>query len=98
MDRPLPVEDRRRLSDRRVRTRRRFGAGAGCHAQCREDPDRLSLSLRLCDADRGRRTDHLVHVRLRRPVMTTWPILSLVTFLPVAGVALVYVLARGGDE
>jgi NADH-quinone oxidoreductase subunit M len=30
--------------------------------------------------------------------MTTWPILSLVTFLPIVGVALVYVLARGGDE
>ena len=26
--------------------------------------------------------DHLVHVRLGRPVMTTWPILSVVTFLP----------------
>jgi NADH-quinone oxidoreductase subunit M len=30
--------------------------------------------------------------------MTTWPILSVVTFLPVFGAALVYVLARGGDE
>ena len=55
---------------------RRFGAGARCHPQRREDPDRLSLSLRLCDADRRRRPDHLVHVRLGRPVMTTWPILS----------------------
>ncbi len=27
-------------------------------------------------------SDHLVHVRLGRPVMTTWPILSVVTFLP----------------
>ena len=45
-------------------------------------PDRLSLSLRLRDADRGRRIDHLVHVRRGRPVMTTWPILSVVTFLP----------------
>lgn len=30
--------------------------------------------------------------------MTTWPILSVVTFLPVAGALLVYLLARGGDE
>src|SRR5216683_6188772 len=30
--------------------------------------------------------------------MTTWPILSVVTFLPVFGTVLVYVLARGGDE
>src|SRR4051794_25924346 len=30
--------------------------------------------------------------------MTTWPILSVVTFLPTFGAALVYFLARGGDE
>ncbi len=30
--------------------------------------------------------------------MTTWPILSVVTFLPVVGTALVYLLARGNDE
>jgi NADH-quinone oxidoreductase subunit M len=30
--------------------------------------------------------------------MTTWPILSVVTFLPAFGALLVYVLARGGDE
>jgi NADH-quinone oxidoreductase subunit M len=30
--------------------------------------------------------------------MTTWPILSVVTFLPVVGAILVYVMARGGDE
>ena len=59
--------------------------------------DRLSLSLRLCDADRRRRIDHLVHVRRGRPVMTTWPILSVVTFLPVVGALLIY-LSRGDDE
>ena len=42
--------------------------------------------------------DHLVHVRHGRPVMTTWPILSVVTFLPSVGALLVYLLARGGDE
>jgi NADH-quinone oxidoreductase subunit M len=30
--------------------------------------------------------------------MTTWPILSVVTFLPLVGALLVYVLGRGGDE
>src|SRR6201987_5958173 len=30
--------------------------------------------------------------------MTTWPILSVVTFLPAFGALLVYLLARGGDE
>ena len=34
-------------------------------------------------------SDHLVHVRLGRPVMTTWPILSVVTFLPLVGALLV---------
>src|SRR5262252_4309086 len=30
--------------------------------------------------------------------MTTWPILSITTFLPILGVALIYVMARGSDE
>src|SRR6201992_3434916 len=30
--------------------------------------------------------------------MTTWPILSVVTFLPAVGALLVYLLARGSDE
>src|SRR5438105_15317126 len=97
MDRPLPVEGRRRLSDRRSWSRRGVGAGNGCHSQRREDPDRLSLSLRFCDVDRGRRINHLVHVRLRRPVMTTWPILFIVTFLPIVGALIIYV-SRGEDE
>src|SRR5437588_5999285 len=97
MDRPLPVEGRRRLSDRRSWSRRGVGAGTGCHSQRRDDPDRLSLSLRFCDVDRGRRADHLVHVRLGRPVMTTWPILSVVTFLPVIGALAIYI-TRGDDE
>src|SRR5882757_3635757 len=82
---------------RRFRHRRRVGAGARCHPQRRQAADRLPLSLRLCDADRGRRIDHLVHVRLGRPVMTSWPILSVVTFLPVLGALVIY-LSRGDDE
>src|SRR5260370_12288909 len=72
--------------------------GARRHPQRREAADRLPLSLRVRDADRGCRIDHLVHVRHGRPVMTTWPILSVVTFLPTVGAILVYVLARGDDE
>src|SRR5499433_3241691 len=30
--------------------------------------------------------------------MTTWPILFITTFLPILGVALIYVMARGSDE
>ncbi|WP_439925720.1 NADH-quinone oxidoreductase subunit M [Nitrobacter sp. JJSN] len=30
--------------------------------------------------------------------MTTWPILSVTTFLPAVGAVLIYVMARGGDE
>ncbi|CAM5378360.1 NADH-quinone oxidoreductase subunit M OS=Afipia felis OX=1035 GN=nuoM PE=3 SV=1 [Afipia felis] len=30
--------------------------------------------------------------------MTTWPVLSVTTFLPLLGAALLYVLARGGDD
>src|SRR3954469_16066042 len=97
MARPLPVEGRRRLHHRRLRTRRRLGASARRHPQRRQAADWLSLSLRFRDADRGRRADHLVHVRRGRPVMTTWPILSVVTFLPVVGALLIY-LTRGDDE
>src|SRR5438876_3402885 len=98
MDRPLSLEEGRWLRHRRLWSRWRIGTGARHHPQRREDSDRLPLSLRLRDADRGCRINHLVHVRLGRPVMTTWPILSVVTFLPVFGVLLVYALARGSDE
>src|SRR4051812_28384600 len=95
---PLPVEEGRRLCDRRIRARWRLGPRARCHPQRRKTADRLPVSLRVCDADRRCRVDHLVHVRRGRPVMTTWPILSVVTFLPGAGALLLYLLARGNDE
>src|SRR5476649_38510 len=97
MARAFSVEERRRLRHRRFWPRRRLGAGARHHPQRREVADRLSLSLRLRDADRRRRTDYLVHVQRGRPVMTTWPILSVVTFLPVVGALLIYI-SRGDDE
>src|SRR6202166_1483861 len=98
MARALPVEGRRRLCHRPLRAGRRVQVGARRHPQRRQAADRLSLSLRVRDADRGSGIDHLVHVRLGRPVMTTWPILSVVTFLPAFGTLLVYALARGSDE
>src|SRR3981189_2484083 len=98
MDRLPALEKGRRLRHRRFRSRRRVGPGARHHPQRRQDPDRLPLPLCVRDADRRRGIDHLVHVRLGRPVMTTWPILSVVTFLPVLGALLVYGLARGNDE
>src|SRR6201747_2160426 len=97
MDRPFALEEGRRLRHRRFWTRRRLGAGARRHPQRRETADRLPLPLCLRDADRGRRADHLVHVRRGRQVMTTWPILSVVTFLPMVGALLIYI-SRGDDE
>src|SRR5712672_3412089 len=97
MDRIRALEEGRWLRHRRVRPRWRVGPGARHHPQRRKNPDRLSLSLRLCDADRGCRIDHLVHVQPRRPVMTSWPILSVVTFLPVLGALVIYI-NRGDDE
>src|ERR1700709_2031218 len=97
MARPFPVEEGRRFCHRRLWTRRRLGAGARHHPQRRKTADRLPLPLRFRDADRGCRADHLVHVRLGRPVMTTWPILSVVTFLPLFGALVIYI-SRGDDE
>src|SRR5436190_219534 len=97
MARALLVEEGRRLRHRRLRPGRHFGPRTRRHPQRRENPDRIPLPLRLRDADRRGRSDHLVHVRLGRPVMTTWPILSVVTFLPVVGALIIYI-SRGDDE
>ena len=89
--RPAPVEGRRRVHHRRVRP------GRGVRPRARRDPqrraaaDRLSLSLRLRHADRRCRLHHLVHVR-GRPLMASWPILSVVTFLPLAGALFIALL------
>ena len=53
--RPLAVEGRRRLADRRLRPGRRLGARARRHPQRGAAADRLPLSLRLRHADRRRR-------------------------------------------
>src|SRR4051812_28601484 len=98
MARPFLLEEGRRLRHRRVWPRWRLGAGARRHPQCGDAADRLFLPRRLCDADRGRRPDHLVHVRSGRPVMTAWPIPAVGTFRPAIGTLLVYLLARGSDE
>src|SRR5205823_7033318 len=91
------LEEGRRFYHRRPGSRRHIGAGARHHPQRGKNPDRLPLPLCVRDADRRRGIDHLVHVRLGRPVMTTWPILSVVTFLPVIGALAIYI-TRGDDE
>src|SRR6185503_10012026 len=57
--------------------------------------DRLSLSLCFRDADRDRGVHHVVHVR-GEPLMSSWPILSITTFLPVLGV--LFVMTLSGDD
>src|ERR1039457_4274786 len=96
MARPLAVEGRRRLADRRLWPRRRLRPCARRHAQRRAPADRLSLSLRLRHADRRGRLHHLLHVRGGDALMN-WPILSVVTFLPLLG-ALFITLVRGNDN
>src|SRR6516164_2571338 len=95
--RALPVEGRRRLHHRRLRPGWRVGARARRHPQRCAAADRISLPLRVCHADRSCGLDYLVHVRRGGLAMTTWPILSVVTFLPLVGALLVYV-SRGVDE
>src|SRR5580700_2223264 len=97
MARTVAVERRRRLADRRLRARRRFGARPRCHPQCRAAADRLPLSLRLRHADRRRGAHHLVHVLRRGALMVAWPVLSVTTFLPLLG-ALFILALRGESE
>ena len=75
------------------------GVSAGCrrHPQRGAAADRLPVPLRLRDADRRRRLHHLVHVLGGRPLMASWPILSVTTFLPLLG-ALLIILMRGDDR
>ncbi len=83
--RPLPVEVRRRLADRRLRPRRRIEVGARRDPRRHAAADRLSLSLRLRHDDRRCRLHHLVHVPSGSRLMMSWPILSVTTFLPLVG-------------
>ena len=57
----------------------------------RQAADRLSLSLRLRDADRHRGPRHLDDAR-ELFLMTDWPILSTVTFLPLVGAFLILLI------
>src|SRR5581483_7103934 len=76
---------------RRVWPGRGFRTRARCDEKRRPAADRVPLSLRIRDADRPRRFCHLVHVR-GHPLMVSWPILSVVTFLPLAGAAFIALL------
>ncbi len=89
--RPGPVEGRRRLHHRRARSRRHLRPRARCHPRRGAAADRVSLPLCLCHADRCCRLHHLFHV-LRSALMASWPVLSLVTFLPVLGALFIALL------
>src|SRR5579872_7408519 len=97
VDRSFPLEGRRWQDHRWPRSRWRVGTRAGYHPPRGPAADRLCLPLCLRHADRCGRIHHLVHVRRGGWSMTTWPILSVVTFLPVVGAILVF-LAGGEDE
>src|SRR5262249_43243759 len=58
--------------------------------------DRLSLSLCLHHADWRGGPLHLVHAE-GRLLMSTWPMLSVITFLPLVGAVLI-ALVRGDEE
>ena len=62
VDRPLPVEEGRRLADRRLRAGRHFGARARRDGARRAAAVGLPLPLRFRHADRRRRAGHLADV------------------------------------
>ena len=84
------------LAYRRSGARRPIGPGDRCYPQRGAAPVRLCLSLRLRHAHRRRGAHHVVYVR-RGTLMTGWPVLSLVTFLPMIG-ALFVLVVRGEDR
>ena len=94
--RPVPVEEGRRLVDRRPRTGRHFGPRHRCHQPGRAPADRLPLSLCVRDADRCRRPRHLDDAR-EQLLMTDWPILTTVTFLPLVGALLILMIRDDSD-
>src|SRR5262249_58731428 len=59
--------------------------------------DRVSVSLRLRHADRGRGADHLVHVRRAGELIMSWPILSVTTFLPLVGALFIMLMQSDGE-
>src|SRR5580658_3917464 len=84
MARAAVLERRRRFHHRWIGARRRLRTRARRHPQRHPPADRVPLPLRLRHADRRCRAHHLVHV-FRSARMTSWPILSVITFLPLAG-------------
>src|SRR5690606_21749850 len=70
--------------------------GPRCDRPGRAAADRLSLPLCLRDADRNCHHPHCLHVHGRAAAMnvTNAPLLSLITFLPLVGVAFIAFLPR----
>src|ERR1700748_3445826 len=69
--------------------------GPRCDPQRRPSANWVSLPLRIRDADRCCGLHHLVHVR-GAARMTSWPILSVVTFLPLLGA--LFIASLNDDE
>src|SRR5581483_1270096 len=76
---------------------RDLGAGHRYHPVRGAPADRLCLSLRFRDADRGRGLRHLVHAARGSASMTSWPILFVITVLPVVG-TLALMTLRGDED
>src|SRR5690606_27823352 len=79
----------------RLRPRRNLDTRGGCDQSRRQAADWIPLSLRIRHADRRRRPGHRDDVR--ELLMSDWPILSTVTFLPLVGV-LLFLFIRDDSE
>ena len=88
--RPLPLEEGRRLADRRLWAGRRVGARHRCDAERGPAADRLPLPLRLRDAARRRAPRHLDDVRGMTPVDELAHPLRPSPILPLAGAAIIF--------
>src|SRR5262249_30677016 len=86
-----------RSGHRRARARRDRRGDARPRQAGRAAAIGLCLPLRLRHADRRRAADQLVSLAGQVRIMSDWPILSVVTFLPLVGALLILVL-RGEQE
>ena len=84
----LPVEEAATAGSSTASARTASRRASSTSPTASSAADRLPLPLRLRHADRRRRARHLDDAR-ERLLMTDWPILSTVTFLPLVGVLLI---------
>src|SRR3569623_87337 len=87
------MEERRWRRHRWPGPRRYCSARAGCHARRGASADRLCLSLRIGHAVGRGGAGHLVHGDAGRREMNL-PLLSLCTFVPLIGAALILLMPK----